>query len=348
MKSAKNIFAPADTPLKTAILVLEDSNMLALAAAVDPMRAANRLAGRRLYDWSYVTAGGAPAQLTGGIEVPGQPLARLDGCDLLLVIAGFGIDRHDTPALRASLRRIAAGGATLGGIDGGPWLLASAGLLDGSGATTHWEDLERLASRFPEVRVLQDRFHIDGARMTCGGALPAVDMMLHLIRARHGAALAARVAGVFIHDSPADPARAQRRGGADPRHSPLTQRASALMEQTLDAPLPIAEIARRCGVSPRTLEAQFRARLDMTPQAHSLQLRLTEALRLVTDTDMALMDVALATGFGSQASFARAFRAAHGQSARALRKARTHPVATAIDIDIDMVGAGQIARPDSR
>ncbi|TDK48752.1 GlxA family transcriptional regulator [Antarcticimicrobium luteum] len=322
MKSAKNIFAPADAPLKTAILVLEDSNMLALAAAVDPMRAANRLAGRRLFDWRYITAEGPPARLTSGIDVPGEALSRLDRCDLLLVVAGFGIDRHDTPALRASLRRIAATGATVGGIDGGPWLLASAGLLDFRGATTHWEDLERLATRFPEVRVLQDRFHIDGPRMTCGGALPAIDMMLHLIRARHGAALSARVAGLFIHDSPADPARAQRRAGGDPRHSPLTQRASALMEQTLDAPLPIAAIAHRCGTSPRTLEAQFRARLNTTPQAHFLGLRLTEALRLVTDTDMTLMDVALATGFGAQSSFSRAFRAAHGQSARALRAAR--------------------------
>ncbi len=322
MKSANIIFTPAETPLKIAILVLEDSNMLALAAAVDPMRAANRLAGRPLFDWSYVTASGAPAALTGGISVPGTPLLRLEGCDLLLVIAGFGLERHDTPALRASLRRLAASGASLGGIDGGSWLLASAGLLDGYRATTHWEDLERLATRFPDIEVLHDRFHVDGARMTCGGALPAIDMMLHLIRARHGAALAARVAGVFIHDSPANPARAQRRGGGDPRHSPLTARASAVMEQTLDAPLPITEVARRCGVSPRTLEAQFRARLGTTPQAHALALRLSEALRLVTDTDMALMDVALATGFGSQASFARAFRAAHGQSARSLRKAR--------------------------
>ncbi len=325
MKSAKNIFAPTDAPLTTAILVLDDCNTLSFAAGVDPMRAANRLAGRRLFDWSYVTATGTPAQLTSGIAVPGPALARLDRCDLLLVVAGFGLDRHDTPALRASLRRIAATGATVGGIDGGPWLLASAGLLDGHGATTHWEDLDRLATRFPEIRVLQDRFHIDGARMTCGGALPAIDMMLHLIRARYGAALAARVAGLFIHDSPADPARAQRRGGGDPRHSALTARASALMEQTLDAPLPIAAIARRCGTSPRTLEAQFRARLNCTPQGHYLDQRLAEARRLVTETELPLTEVALATGFASQSSFARAFRAAHGQSARALRKARRAP-----------------------
>ncbi|GAA6199267.1 GlxA family transcriptional regulator [Aquicoccus sp. SU-CL01552] len=322
MKIERNIFTPSEAALSTAVLVLDDCNTLSFAAGVDPMRATNRLAGRRLFDWSYVTATGQPAHLTSGIEVPGPPLARLDRCELLLVIAGFGLERHDTPALRASLRRIASGGTTLAGIDGGPWLLAAAGVLDGHGATTHWEDLDRLATRFPEVRVLQDRFHIDGARMTCGGALPAIDMMLHLTRARYGAALAARVAGLFLHDSPGDPARAQRRGG-DPRHSPLTARADTLMEQTLDAPLPIAAIARRCGVSPRTLELQFRARLETTPQAHYLDLRLAEARRLALETDMPLTEVALATGFASQASFSRAFRAAHGQPARTLRKRRT-------------------------
>ncbi|MDK3019549.1 GlxA family transcriptional regulator [Pseudodonghicola flavimaris] len=322
MKSAKNILTPSARPLRTVILVPEETNTLSFAAAVDPMRAANRMAGRPLFDWRFATPDGAPSQLTSGIAVPGEALARVSGCDLLLTVAGFGLERHDTPALRASLRRIAATGATLAGVDGGPWLMAAAGLLDGYRATTHWEDLDRFATRFPEVQVLQDRFHIDGPRMTCGGALPAIDMMLHLIGHRFGTPLAARVAGLFLYDSPGDPARAQRRLGRDPRHSALTRKASLLMEQNLDAPLPIAEIARRCGCSARSLETQFRARLDTTPSAHALSLRLAEARRLVLETDLPLMDVALATGFASAAGFSRAFRAAHGQSARSLRRAR--------------------------
>ena len=320
MKSEKKDTLAADpTPLKAAVLVLDACNTLSFAAGVDPMRAANRLAGRRLFDWHYTTLDGTPARLTSGLTVDGPALSRLAECDLLLVIAGFDLDRQATPALRAGLRRMAAGATTVAGIDGGPWLMAEAGLLDGRRATTHWEDLDRFATRFPAVTVLHDRYHIDGNRLTCGGALPAIDMMLHLIAARHGATLASRVAGVFIHDSPADPARAQRRIGADPRHNRLTARASALMEQTLDAPLPVAEIARRCGTGQRSLQMQFRARLGHSPQQHYLSLRLTEALRLVTQTETPLMDVALATGFASQQSFARAFRAAHGTSARSLR-----------------------------
>lgn len=322
MKTDKNILQASTGMLKTAVLVLSDCNTLSFAAAVDPMRAANRMAGRRLFDWQYVTATGAPAQLTSGLSVPGPALNRLERCDLLLVLAGFGLQAHATPALRASLRRIAAQGTTLAGIDGGPWLLADAGLLDGRRATTHWEDLDAFATRFPAVTTLSDRFHIDGPRMTSGGAAPAIDMMLHLIRSRYGAALASRVAGVFIYDRPAEPARAQLRGGANPAHSPLTARASALMQQTLDDPLPLTEIARRTGTSPRTLQNQFRIRLRTTPKAHYLSLRLAEAHRLVTDTDLPLLDIALATGFSSAAGFSRAFRAAFNRSARTLRQAQ--------------------------
>ncbi len=318
MKPAKNIFRPSTRALHAAVLVLDECNTLSFAAAVDPMRAANRMAGRRLFDWHYVTATGAPATLTSGISVDGAPLRQLQDCELLMVIAGFGLKSHSTPALHASLRRIAAMGATLAGIDGGPWLLAASGVLDKHSATTHWEDLEKFSNQFPSVNTLKDRFHIDRARMTSGGAMPTIDMMLHLIRVRYGAALAARVAGAFIHDTPPDPARAQTRSG-NPGHSRLTARVSALMEQTLDAPLPIPDLARQAGTSPRALQAQFRARLNTTPKAHYLSLRLTEALRLVTDTDWPLLDVALATGFASAASFARAFHAAHGRSARSLR-----------------------------
>ena len=319
MKYAQNILSPNPAPLRVAVLVLDDCNTLSFAAVVDPMRAANRMAGRRLFDWRYVTATGLPATLTSGIRVPGTAVMRLDRCDLLLVVAGFALERAATAALRASLRRIAATGTTLAGIDGGPWLLARAGLLDGYRATTHWENLDAFAARFPGLTPLRDRFHIDGARMTCGGALPAIDMMLHLIGARYGAPLAGRVAGAFIHDTAPDPARAQTRSGPNPGHNALTAKASALMEQTLDAPLAMTALARLCACSLRALQQHFRTRLNTTPQAHYLHLRLTEALRLTMETNKPLTEIALATGFASQSSFARAFRAAHGTAARNLR-----------------------------
>ncbi|WP_171174350.1 GlxA family transcriptional regulator [Ruegeria sp. HKCCD8929] len=323
MKSAKNILQPEHRALKTGVLVLDECNTLSFAAAVDPMRAANRLADRPAFDWDYVTATGTPAHLTSGLAVPGIPLARFEDCDLLIVVAGFQLARHATPSLLAGLRRIAATGAALAGIDGGPWLLAEADLLDQHSATTHWEDLDNFSNRFPDVTVLRDRFAISGNRLTSGGAMPAIEMMLHIISARHGAGFAARVSGLFLYDGAPAPTKPQSRTGAPHRHNALTAKANALMEAALDEPLPLTQIADTLGTSPRTLQQQFRLRLNTTPQDHYLQLRLAEARRLVADTDMSLMDVALATGFTSQSSFARAFRTAHGLSARDLRQEQT-------------------------
>jgi transcriptional regulator GlxA family with amidase domain len=306
-------------PTRTAILVLDGCNTLSFAAAVDPLRAANRQAGKALFSWDFVTPGPMPVRLTSGVEIPAAPLHELGRCDILLIVASFGLDGQSTPALAASLRRIADQGAMVAGIDGGPWVMARAGLLDGRAATTHWEDLENFASAFPEIDVVNTRYQISGPRMTCAGAAPAIEMMLHLIRDRHGAALAAKIASTFIYDLTAASARPQSRR-ADLRHNALTARAQAIMEATLDAPLPLSEIARRLGVSARALQMQFRGRLGTTPQAHFLSLRLAEAERLVTQTALPLFDIALATGFASQASFARAFRAGFGISASQMRR----------------------------
>ena len=305
--------------MQVTVLVLDGTNTLSFAAAVDPMRAANRHAGRRLFDWQFATTGDAPARLTSGLAIPPLPIRDIPRCDLLLVVASFEVDAQTTPRLLASLRRLAAAPAIVAGIDGGPWLMARAGLLDEHSATTHWEDIESFAQTFPATEIRTDRFVVSGSRMTSGGAAPALEMMLHLIRERHGAALATRVAGSFIYDPGPVAARPQIRTAALP-HNAVTARAHALMEATLDAPLPLAQIARRLGLTPRALQLHFADRLGTSPQAHYLALRLAEAERLVTQTTKPLQDIALSCGFNAQTSFARAFRARFGTSARSLRK----------------------------
>lgn len=322
MKSAENIFKPNPKRLRTAVLVLDDCNTLSFAAAVDPMRAANRRAGQELFSWKFWTAQGRPARLTSGLDISGPPIADLASCDLLLLIAGFRLEDHATPRLSASLRRIAQSGTAIAAIDGGPWLLASAGLLDGHIATTHWEDLEKFASRFPAVDVRRDRYCLSGPFTTSGGAAPCIDMMLHLIKSRFGPDLAGRVASAFLYDPVPIGSQPQGPGTATShvRRNPVVARAIALMEDHLDDTLPIPTLAARIGLSVRSLEQRFQSQIGTPPRTYYLDLRLSEALRLASDTDLAVQDIAMATGFSSQSGFARAFRSRYGQSVRDRRK----------------------------
>ncbi|PKP72835.1 MAG: AraC family transcriptional regulator, partial [Alphaproteobacteria bacterium HGW-Alphaproteobacteria-6] len=189
---------------------MADANALALAACVDPLRAANRRAGQQLYRWRFVSPSGGPVPLTAGFTIATAALSARPGDDVLAIVAGFRLEEQATPALRTRLRQLAPGLRAMIGIDGGSWFLARAGLLDGHAATVHWEDLEAFAARFPAIEVRADRYVVSGRRVTTGGAAPCLDMMLELIRARQGAELAMRVAGALVYQ-PTEAAGAPQR-----------------------------------------------------------------------------------------------------------------------------------------
>lgn len=314
-------FAPEPSPLGVTVLVLPESSMMTVASVLDPMRACNRLAGTERVRWRMVTGDGGPVALTTGLTLAAQ--GRLDADlagDLLVVVAGFNVHAH-AKALLPRLARLAPRFAAVAGIESGAWVLGAAGLLRGRAATTHWEDLEDFAARYPDTEVRADRWVIDGRVVTAGGASPAFDLMLHLLRSRFGYALALDVASIFVYDEAHAGTDAQpfvslgRFGDAEPR----VAEAIRVMEAALDRPLTTAAVARRVGVSPRMLEILFRRTLGVSPGSYAAELRMQAARRLITDTSLPLAEVALRTGFGSAAAFSRAFRRHAGQTPRAAR-----------------------------
>jgi AraC family transcriptional regulator, glycine betaine-responsive activator len=320
---ARSIFKPEATPLRLTFLVLSGASLMCVASAIDPLRAANRVAGETLFDWTIVSADGKPAVTTAGlpIAVAGtlDPAAR---CDALVAIGGFGTRAGASGTLLAAFRRAARSARAVGGVEAGGWLVARAGLLDGRAATTHWEDLEDFSAAFPGIDVRPDRYVIDGPVFTTGGASPTFDLMLHLVRSRLGMAVALDVASVFIYDQARAATDAQplvslgRLDGYDPR---LAQ-AIRLMESHVDRPLPVSAIALRAGVTARTLEKIFAAAIGETPGAYYLRLRLNAARRLVLDTAEPMADIAARTGFSSASAFSRAFAKAFGKPPVRMRR----------------------------
>ncbi|HSF64833.1 MAG TPA: GlxA family transcriptional regulator [Paracoccaceae bacterium] len=321
MPESATIFAPSPAPLTIAVLVLPHASILEVASVLDPMRAANRHLGQDAWRWRVVTPDGRPAPLTCGIELPATgPLSAAEGADALIVIVGYRQSEVATRPLLRDLARMAPRLALIAGVDAGGWVLARAGLLDGHRATVHWEDLEDFAAAHPQVEVLPDRWVLDRARATAGGAAPAHDLMLHLIARRHGAALARQVAASFL-TTPRDGTDPQvAPPGRDPRLDPRVAAAIARMEAQIDTPEPVAQTAAAVGLSPRRLETLFRTALGMSPAAYGRSLRLQAARRMITDTRHPLTEVALRTGFASQSALSRAFRLQFGVAPSHLRR----------------------------
>ncbi|MFO7919500.1 MAG: hypothetical protein R6U99_01565, partial [Nioella sp.] len=95
-------------PFRIGLVVLPDCNLLSIAAALDPFRAANRRAGRGLYDWQVMSPEGGALRLTSGLEIATAPLPLQIEADLVILVAGFRLDTHATPSLRAWLRQLRA------------------------------------------------------------------------------------------------------------------------------------------------------------------------------------------------------------------------------------------------
>ena len=182
--------------------------------------------------------------------------------------------------------------------------------------------MEDFAAAFPGADVRPDRYVIDGPVFTTGGASPTFDLMLHLIRSRLGMAVALDVASVFIYDQSRTATDAQplvslgRLDGYDQRLAEAVR----LMEAHVDRPMTVGAIARRLGITPRTLEEIFRRSIGETPGAYYLRLRLGAARRLVVDTRVAMAEIAARTGFSSAGVFSRAFARSFGQAPTRMRQ----------------------------
>ncbi len=311
----------ANDMLQLDVLVMPQASLLTLGSVIDPLRAANRHLGRQAFRWRIVSVDGSPVALTCGIHLPADCALEQTQGAVLLVLAGYGAPDMAQRGLLHDLRHAATRAEMMMTVDSGAWLLAGTGLLDGCRVTTHWEDLEDFAATFPEVTLVPDRYLITQTCASAAGAGPAQDLMLELIAARHGAALAMQVAGTFItsrragEESQLAAIASGRRSGGDPR----VAAAIARMEMLIDQPETAARTARAIGVPLRRLQRLFATEIGMGPGQYALELRLQAARRMVTDTRHPLAEVALRSGFSAQSALSRAFTTRFGKPPSALR-----------------------------
>jgi transcriptional regulator GlxA family with amidase domain len=328
-KPAGRTEPPARGPERFAFVLVPNFSMIAFAAAVEPLRIANRVADRELYAWQIVARDGGSVRASNGCLVAtDQALGDIaispgQRGPTIILCSGLGAERIHDRALFAWLRRADRAGATLGAVCTGAHLLARAGLLKGHKCTIHWENLPGFMEDFPDIEVTADLFEVDRNRLTCSGGTAALDLMLHLIATQHGQELASRVSELCIMDRMRQPHDRQKipyrvRLGI---HHPKLIGAIEMMEANVEEPLDQEMLARYVGLSRRQLERLFRKHLGRTPAQYYLELRLERARHLLYQTTMPVMNVAFATGFVSASHFSTCYRQLYGKTPRAERAA---------------------------
>jgi transcriptional regulator GlxA family with amidase domain len=231
--------------------------------------------------------------------------------DTLLVAGGSGLEEaaHDKELLDW-LRKKAPRVRRFGSICTGAFLLASAGLLDGKRATTHWKFADDLAKRCTTAIIDPDPIYIrDGNIYTTAGVTAGMDLALALVEQDLGSPLALRVARELV--------LYLRRAGGQSQFSTVLSLQTSDRKQIeelrtwaldhLEEDLPVEKLAARAGMSPRNFARVFLKDTGTTPARFIERLRVETARRRLEESRDKLEKIANDCGFGSITSLRRSF-----------------------------------------
>lgn len=296
-------------------VLIEEFSHLAFSCAVEPLRIANLVSGQELYSWSFASEDGAQAVCSNGsITLVHHDLSDIPKCDQMFVLSGIHMKNHVTKSVLALLRRGRAQGIKIGALCSGAWILAEAGMLDGSQAAIHWEYHDSFSERFPEVNLVRNVFVADEKHMTASGGTATADLMLHLIEAAHGYDLSVAVSDQMVYNAVRH-ATAEQRVSLQSRNgmrNPHMAKAIQMMNDNLETPISPAVIAADIGISPRQLERLFGKYLNTTPKKFYMEMRLERARNLLVQTESSVTEIALACGFENPGHFSRVYRTSFG------------------------------------
>jgi AraC family transcriptional regulator, carnitine catabolism transcriptional activator len=310
---------------------LPEFSHLGIAAATEPLFIANWLAQAALFEWTLVSADGAPVRASNGMRIPVDgDFASAAGAKTVFVLASFEPD-HALKERRVLkwLKRLARFGVELGGIENGSLALAQAGLLNGHQVAVHWDNLIGFEEHYPRTRPVDQLYVRSGERLTCAGASAILDMMVAWIGWHGHADLAGEVAEHLLLREVRPPETGQRASDAGSPSALGTSvaRAQAIMREHIDEPLSCGEVARRVGLSLRQIERRFKDELHCSILQRYRLIRMTKAHQLLQQTELSVTDVAFSCGFSSPEYFCRLYRAMFNCSpSKDRRQSTTAPV----------------------
>ena len=311
-------------------LIFPGFPMACLTSAIEPLRAANEITGRRAFCWSVLSEDRARVASSADVVFePNLALSEARGLDYLFFLSSpdgwFAAPR----VACASLRWLARQSVRMGGFSGGIFPLARTGLLTGHACSVHWCYDAAFRADFPTIDARHEVMTIDRSRVTAAGATAVFDLMLKLIEDDLGPEVMTEVACWFQHPVVRGPDVIQRTPGWREDRTqdtlPLAiAEAIRLFSTHIDEPLAIAEVATDVGLSTRQLDRLFRRYTGQAPARYYRMIRMKQARQLVQFSDATITSVAFAVGYASSTPMVRHYVEEFGLTPQADRTARNH------------------------
>ncbi|WP_231991844.1 GlxA family transcriptional regulator [Pseudomonas viridiflava] len=296
---------------RVAFLLLEYFSLPAFTQALDAIVTANLLRPRL---FTSTTLGLRPEEVVSDLGLVIRPDQGLDAdivqnVDLLVICGGYRTELKAEPELIYLLQMATEHGVTLGGLWNGAWFLGAAGLLEGYRCAIHPEHRPALAEIAKVTHVTSEAYVIDRDRLTASSPTGAFHLVLEWIKGLHDKALVEGIEDILCFEE----SRYRRvKPSVNLSVSAPLREVVKLMEANLEEPLELEQLAVYSGRSRRQVERLFREQLGTTPQRYYLELRITEARRLLQHTEMSQLEVLVACGFVSPSHFSKCYSSFFG------------------------------------
>ena len=292
-------------------LLLPEYAMVALLSAIEPLRVANRFAGREIFRWQLLSEDGPPVAASNLLALQ-QTVAICDSAVPLniFVCSSFNPKDYIRDDTIAWLKKLNRGGSLIGAMDTGCYLLAAAGLLKKHKIALHWEAAPSFQEDHPELELTNELFEVEHNLITCAGGTSAIDMMLYIIQAELGHALAIKVCEQFIKSGIRQKSDKQRidLSARLKVYHPRLLRVLEKMEANLESPLSTKELAKYAHISVRQMERLFRSFLNDSPSGYYMKLRLERSRQLLKESSLSISEIRIICGFNSAPHFTRSYR----------------------------------------
>jgi transcriptional regulator GlxA family with amidase domain len=288
--------------------------------------AAARRHGEPVYRVDFGSLGGGEIVTSSSLRILTRDLARVRlRPDDTIVVAGAAeediLREVADGSLAAWLARVARTGCRMASVCSGAFLLAEAGILDGKRAATHWLGCEQLAQLYPRVEVDPNAIFVqDGGVWTSAGVTTGIDMALSMVEHDLDRAAADAIAALLVlyvrrpgYQSQFSQALIAQTSGSDPLGPALAWARANLAKADIEG------LARRAGLSVRTLHRRCVEQLGTTPAKLIDKLRIEHARTLLATSELPAKTLAEQCGFGNATRMHRAFQRELGMGPRDYR-----------------------------
>lgn len=220
-----------------------------------------------------------------------------------------------------ALQVAAAKGVRIASICTGAFILAASGLLDDLQATTHWNAVDDLAKKYPQIKVEPDILFADnGQFLTSAGLVSGTDLCLHMVRKDYGSTVAEKCAQLIVMPIEREGYYKQLIRRTLPEKIDLLNPILYWLVENLHLNHTLQSLAQKGNMSVRTLNRKFKEKIGMSPMSWIAMTRIKRAQSYLESTTLSIEHIATIIGFNSATSFREKFRKAAGMTPSNWRK----------------------------